>query len=125
MNKTPDSADSYVEWYDQCARCGPSMSTEDCEPPGWCEANPLPGREDTPRHTVEWFDVEVPRPVQRHLLHVADEEGNVYTALDLDVWRDAQRNDDAGEVDPVLAVLAVMMTIALFWGAVVVWAWSL
>jgi len=83
-----------VESYDQCARCGSSMSVEDCEwcpatgwyndvydpschvchgsgigrwclsSPEWCEANPLPGRENTERHTVEWIDVPVTTPDQ-------------------------------------------------------------
>jgi hypothetical protein len=85
------AADTCVESFDQCARCGSSMSVEDCEwcpatgwyatatwgefDPGcekchgtgitrwclssaeWCEANPLPGRENVERHTVEWIDV--------------------------------------------------------------------
>lgn len=71
------------EMYDQCARCGSSLSWEPCEwcpatgwyggeydpechvchgsgigawclsSPEWCRDNPLPGREDVERHTVE------------------------------------------------------------------------
>lgn len=77
-----------IESMEQCARCGSSMFVEDCEmcpacgwygendpacpachgsgitrwclaSPEWCEANPLPGREATARHTVELFDIEV------------------------------------------------------------------
>ncbi len=84
------------EWDCQCARCGSSMSFEDCDNCGgegwiedddwqadegdgwdcewchgegghhlclassdWCEANPIDGRSDTKRGTVEWFTFEV------------------------------------------------------------------
>lgn len=70
----------------QCARCGSSVSFEDCElcpacgyfdepdpncpgcrgtghrefclsSPEWCEAHPNSGRENVPRGAIEWFDV--------------------------------------------------------------------
>lgn len=70
----------------QCARCGSSLFYEPCEfcpacgwygsfdptcprchgtgsvpwccsSDEWCQANPLPGREDTPRHTPEEFTI--------------------------------------------------------------------
>lgn len=28
--------------------------------PEWCEANPVPGREDVPRGKIEWYTVERP-----------------------------------------------------------------
>lgn len=31
-----------------------------CSSPEWCEANPLPGREDTKRGAIEWFTIEEP-----------------------------------------------------------------
>ncbi len=78
-----------VEEMEQCARCGSSMHAEPCEfcpGTGWytepdpecptcdgtgttwwclsseefCEGNPLPGREDMPRHTVEFFTLDCP-----------------------------------------------------------------
>lgn len=81
------------EDHDQCARCGSSVSWEDCqacpmfgsfdEPDPhcpncegsgrvasclssyeWCQANPLPGCEDIDRHTVEWFTVPCPDCVE-------------------------------------------------------------
>lgn len=90
------------EWDAQCARCGSTISTEPCEvcpvvgfysdevdpdcpacdgtgytnwclsPHEWCEANPLPGREDIERHAVELF---VSRPCSDHggpMLHRPD-----------------------------------------------------
>lgn len=68
-------------WDGQCARCGSSMSFEPCEmcdhedweacrcdfcdgtcafefclsSAEWCHENPLNGRHDVPRATVEWF----------------------------------------------------------------------
>lgn len=78
----------------QCARCGSSVDSEECdacncedgciwddddedaqdwEPcpicdgagvwhrcmssPEWCQANPIPGREDVPRGKIEWFTI--------------------------------------------------------------------
>lgn len=81
------------EEMDQCARCGSSVSWEDCptceacmtlhdpdphcpacagtgrasfclSPYEWCQAHPLPGRENTERHTVEWFTVSCPDCVE-------------------------------------------------------------
>jgi hypothetical protein len=75
-----------VDEGEQCARCGSSMSVEDCEwcpafgyyddpdpacpkchgtgiarfclsSAEFCEANPLPGQEAVERHTIEWFKV--------------------------------------------------------------------
>ena len=73
----------------QCARCGSSIFSEDCEvcpafgyydepdpqcpacrgtgvahscmsSPEWCRDHPLPGRENVERHTVEWFKLHEP-----------------------------------------------------------------
>lgn len=81
------------EQMDQCARCGSSIGWEDCptcaacmrshdpdphcpacggsgasnfclSSAEWCEANPLPGHENIPRHTVEWFTVPCPDCVE-------------------------------------------------------------
>lgn len=78
-----------VVWEDaQCARCGSSAYSERCEwcpacgyyeqpdpscpscegtgtawfclsSAEWCEGNPLPGREDVARGTIEFYEVEV------------------------------------------------------------------
>lgn len=82
----PAGGERAMDLLDQCARCGSSIGWEDCptcaacgyydEPDptcpvcdgsgrasfclstaDWCDANPLPGREDVARHTVEWFEV--------------------------------------------------------------------
>lgn len=50
---------STAEWCYQCDGDGSwpvCISTAD-----YCEANPLPGREDVKRHTVEWFEIVDPR----------------------------------------------------------------
>lgn len=81
------------EEMDQCARCGSSVGWEDCQTcpatgwytendprcPAcqgsgvsrfclsaydWCIENPLPGREDVERSTVEWFTVPCPDCVE-------------------------------------------------------------
>ena len=49
----------------QCARCGSHLDylelegdgvSEECSStPGYCTANPLPGRENVPRGSIEWF----------------------------------------------------------------------
>lgn len=81
----------------QCARCGSTLVYEDCEwcpatgwydnpdpdcpkchghgsapwcisTPEWCEANPLPGREDVKRHTPEEFAV----PCEHSVASLAD-----------------------------------------------------
>jgi hypothetical protein len=50
-------------WYDMddyapCAHCNGDASWGIClSSPEWCEANPIPGREDVQRGTVEWFPV--------------------------------------------------------------------
>lgn len=54
------------DWECQCARCGSSMAypcaaeglTWMClSSPEWCEANPLKGREQVRRGSIEWFVV--------------------------------------------------------------------
>jgi hypothetical protein len=41
-----------------CDVCGGTGVWHDCmSSPDWCEANPLPGREDVPRGDLEWYTV--------------------------------------------------------------------
>ena len=65
----PEMYAAGVEIDCQCARCGSSVFSEreldeDDEhvivhiclsSPAWCEANPLPGRENVKRGEIEWF----------------------------------------------------------------------
>lgn len=54
-------------WYDEddyesCHQCDGEGGWMFClSTPEWCEANPLTGREQTPRNTVEWFALEPKR----------------------------------------------------------------
>lgn len=44
-----------------CDCCHGEGSYPQCASPReWCEAHPMPGRENTPRSTPEWYAVEVP-----------------------------------------------------------------
>jgi hypothetical protein len=60
-------------WYDEddyepCHQCNGEASWPICvSTPEWCEANPMPGREKTPRHTPEWFVVN-----HRHNVRMSD-----------------------------------------------------
>lgn len=61
------------DWEPQCARCGSSVGYDEVDTidlghlrwrfclssEEWCRANPLPGREDVKRGTIEWFKVEI------------------------------------------------------------------
>jgi len=53
-------------WYDEddtepCHQCGGRASFPDCmSSEEWCQANPMPGRESTERHTPEWFTFDPP-----------------------------------------------------------------
>jgi hypothetical protein len=54
-------------WYDpddfeSCHQCGGDGAWMICmSSPGWCEANPVPGREGVPRGKVEWFTFDEAR----------------------------------------------------------------
>ncbi len=53
-------------WYDEdatepCHQCGGEGAWMLCiSTPEWCQAHPLKGREETERHTPEWFVVSPP-----------------------------------------------------------------
>ncbi len=65
---TPEMYESGMEIDCQCARCGSSVDTDHCDGKGvwhrcmssseWCEANPIPGREDIKRGKIEWFTID-------------------------------------------------------------------
>ena len=47
----------------RCDVCNGRGCWERClSSPEWCEANPLPGREDVPRGKMEWFTVSQETP---------------------------------------------------------------
>lgn len=52
---------------------------------------------------------------RRNLIWLANEDGDVLGKFDL----------DAGEIDTAVVAIVVMLAIAVFWSAVVIWAWSL
>jgi hypothetical protein len=72
-----EPGDLYSEnplWYDEdevapCHVCNGACSFPHCcSSLGWCEANPLPGREDVNPGTVEWFPIPG-TGVQNSLIH--------------------------------------------------------
>ena len=48
-----------VDDYETCSQCGGQGAYLFCiSSPEWCEANPLPGRENIKRGQIEWFTLD-------------------------------------------------------------------
>lgn len=88
-NPPPEMYRASLEIDCQCARCGSSIESDRCElhdcfddddfctdcdnsrtcvwhrclsSPEWCQANPLPGREEVPRGAIEWYTMDGREP---------------------------------------------------------------
>ena len=59
IGSTPPSGATSMEWDRQCARCGSSVDDVGClSSSEWCGDNPLDGRADVPRGSIEFFRIE-------------------------------------------------------------------